>query len=267
MAERNRLIAGNWKMYKTRKQAQDFVHELTEQLASSNMDLSRQNDVEAVICAPFTALAGLSEGFAPLSVKVGAQNMHEAPEGAYTGEISASMLLDLGCTYVILGHSERRAYFAESDEAVAKKTVVAMDQGLVPIVCVGETLTERVAGKTVDVIRTQLGAVLAQLRDVREQNVVSSGNWVIAYEPVWAIGTGKSSSADDAQEVIGLIRSLIVEAFGPTTGQAVRILYGGSVKPENIATYLSQADIDGALVGGASLQAGSYAGLLSQSIK
>lgn len=265
MADRQRLIAGNWKMYKTRQQAQDFVQELTQAFKSANMDLTKENATQAVLCAPFTALFGLSEVLAPLSVEVGAQNMHDAPEGAYTGEVSADMLLDLGCKYVILGHSERRAYYAEVDESVAAKTVVALQKGLVPIVCVGETLEERESDKMSDVIRTQLGAVLQALKDVSVQSAVASGEWVIAYEPVWAIGTGKSSSADDAQQVIGLIRSLVTETFGQSTGQAVRILYGGSVKPENIATYLAQQDIDGALVGGASLQAASYSALLTQS--
>lgn len=267
MANRQRMIAGNWKMYKTRQQAQVFIKELTQTLASANIELAKDGAAQAVLCAPFTALFGLSEALKPLSVGVGAQNMHQANEGAYTGEVSADMLLDLGCEYVILGHSERRAYFAETDDAVAAKTVVALQKGLVPIVCVGETLEERENDKTSAVIRTQLGAVLQALQDESVQQAVASGAWVIAYEPVWAIGTGKSSSADDAQQVIGLIRSLITETFGQSVGQAVRILYGGSVKPENIATYLAQQDIDGALVGGASLQAASYTALLEQSAR
>ena len=265
MAERKRLFAGNWKMYKTREEAKAFVEGLTEQLATANINLKEQNSVKAVICAPFTALPGLADRLKVHHVAVGAQNMHEAEVGAYTGEVSAAMLQDVGCQYVILGHSERRAYFAETDAGVAKKTIVAIHKGLIPIVCVGETLTEREANQTQTVISTQMEAVLDELVNQSDQIAVKEGQFVIAYEPVWAIGTGKSSSADDAQAVIGFIRSLIAKRLGEATAQAVGILYGGSVKPDNIKTYLSMQDIDGALVGGASLQPDSYTALLVNS--
>ncbi len=255
-------------MYKTHADALAFAAELAA------MTLPRDDAaVEAVICAPATALFGLADALAPLRVGVGAQHMHEAQEGAFTGEVSASMLLALSCRYVILGHSERRAYFAESDANVAKKTVVALDRGLIPIVCVGETLKQRENGQTATVIRSQVGAVLDALREREAQSDQSLPatdalplfSLVVAYEPVWAIGTGRSSSAQDAQEVALLIRELIREALGAEIAQQVRILYGGSVKPDNIGAYVTQPDIDGALVGGASLKPESFAQLWRQS--
>lgn len=208
--------------------------------------------VESVICAPFTNLPALVEAVKGTSIKIGAQNMHFADSGAYTGEISGSMLKALGVDYVIIGHSERRAYFAESDEIVNQKTVAAFKHGLTPIVCVGESLEEREAGKTNDVCKVQTVAALQGLSNEQAAQVV------IAYEPIWAIGTGKSSTAEDANEVIGYIRSVIAAQFSAEVAAAVRIQYGGSVKPANVKEYMSASDIDGALVGGASLEPDSY---------
>ena len=282
-------------MYKTRADALAFA----EELAALQLPTGGQ-PVEAVICAPATALYGLAEALDRVHVGVGAQQMHEAQEGAFTGEVSSAMLLALGCRYVILGHSERRALFAESDAGVARKTAAALERGLIPIVCVGETLEQRENGQTEAVIRNQMGVVLdalggrgahsdqvpqaaggvqqasgvqadgARAGDVQQAGGVQADRLpltalVFAYEPVWAIGTGRSASAQDAQEVILLIRELIRAALGAAIAQQVRILYGGSVKPDNIGTYLAQPDIDGALVGGASLQPESFAQLWRQS--
>lgn len=283
MTTRVKLLAGNWKMYKTRTDALAFA----EELAALQLPTDGQ-PVEAVICAPATALYGLAEALDRVRVGVGAQQMHEAQEGAFTGEVSAAMLLALGCRYVILGHSERRALFAESDAGVARKTAAALERGLIPIVCVGETLEQRENGQTEAVIRSQMGVVLdalggrgahsdrvPQTADVAHSDAVQADSaqagdlpltaLVFAYEPVWAIGTGRSASAQDAQEVTLLIRELIRAALGAAIAQQVRILYGGSVKPDNIGTYLAQPDIDGALVGGASLQPESFAQLWRQS--
>lgn len=272
MAERRRLIAGNWKMYKTRTEALAFARALTEALAGERAGCGTGGAtdgiaaLDALICAPFTALFGLAQALEPCGVVAGAQNLHQATEGAFTGEISAAMLQDLGACAVVVGHSERRQYFAETDEAVAQKTVAALAAGLVPIVCVGESLEQRESGDTDAVVRRQMRAVLdavsAWVQGGAPAGAVSLREMVVAYEPVWAIGTGRSSSAQDAQQVAGLIRRLLVGRLGETFGQAVRILYGGSVKPDNIAEFVAQADIDGALVGGASLQPASYAGLL-----
>ncbi|MHB1627750.1 MAG: triose-phosphate isomerase [Bacilli bacterium] len=268
MKTRVKLLAGNWKMHKTHADALAFAAEL------ATLPLPHAaSAAEAVICAPATALFGLADALAPLRVGVGAQHMHEAQEGAFTGEVSATMLLALGCRYVILGHSERRAHFAETDGSVAKKTVAALDRGLTPIVCVGETLEQRESGRTATVIRTQAGVVLAALRErtassgqsLPATDALPLASLVVAYEPVWAIGTGRSSSAQDAQEVALLIRELIRDALGPDIAQQARILYGGSVKPDNIGGYVTQPDIDGALVGGASLNPESFAQLWRQS--
>ncbi|WP_241712267.1 triose-phosphate isomerase [Sulfoacidibacillus ferrooxidans] len=255
---RKKLVAGNWKMYKTLHEADAFAQELVEY-----RDMLSPSSVDALICAPFTALCGLGEKLKQVHVKLGAQHMHEAEQGAWTGEISAAMLQDLGCEYVILGHSERRQFFAESDEAVAKKTCVALDASMVPIVCVGESLSEREAGATQTVVSRQLGIVLEMLQLQKAKGALD-GAFVIAYEPVWAIGSGKSSSAQDAQDVATLIRSLVTATLGQRAGEQVRIVYGGSVKPDNIQTYVQQPDIDGALIGGASLQVASFVALVEQ---
>lgn len=241
---RKPIIAGNWKMFKTVSEAVAFVNEVK---GKAEID-----GVDSVICAPFTNLPALVEAVKGTNLKVGAQNLHWEDSGAFTGEISGAMLKDLGVDYVIIGHSERRAYFAETDDTVNKKVHAAFKHGLTPIVCVGEKLEEREAGQTKDVCKVQTEAAFAGLSAEQAAQVV------IAYEPIWAIGTGKSSTAEDANEVIGYIRQLIVGLFGQSVADQVRIQYGGSVKPNNIREYMQQSDIDGALVGGASLEPASY---------
>jgi triosephosphate isomerase len=241
---RKPIIAGNWKMFKNVKETVAFAQE-----AKGKAEI---DGVESVICAPFTNLPALVEAVRGTSLKVGAQNLHWEDSGAFTGEVSGSMLSDLGVDYVIIGHSERRAYFAETDETVNKKVHAAFKHGLTPIVCVGEKLEEREAGQTKQVCKLQTEAALQGL------SAEQAANTVIAYEPIWAIGTGKSSTADDANEVIGYIRQLIGGLFGDDAAGRVRIQYGGSVKPGNIREYMEQSHIDGALVGGASLEPASY---------
>ncbi len=241
---RKPIIAGNWKMFKTAQEAVSFVQQVKGK--------AEADGVESVICAPYTALPALTEAVKGTALKVGAQNLHWEDSGAFTGEISGVMLRELGVDYVIIGHSERRAYFAETDETVNKKVHAAFKHGLIPIVCVGEKLEEREAGKTKDVCKVQTEAALRGLSAEQAAQVV------IAYEPIWAIGTGKSSTADDANEVIGFIRQTIAAQFGSDVAGAVRIQYGGSVKPGNIGEFMRQPEIDGALVGGASLEPESY---------
>ncbi|QQE76699.1 triose-phosphate isomerase [Brevibacillus composti] len=245
---RTPIVAGNWKMFKTIAEAKQFAEAVKQQ--------EEVEGVEQVVCAPFTALPALAEALQGTGIALGAQNMHFEEQGAFTGEISPLMLKELGVKYVIIGHSERRQYFHETDESVNKKTRAALKHGLRPIVCVGESLEEREAGETAAVVGKQTKAALAgadtaQLADV-----------VIAYEPIWAIGTGKSSTAADANETIAVIRRVIAEDFGEAAASVVRIQYGGSVKPDNIASFMAEPDIDGALVGGASLTADSFRGLV-----
>ncbi|MFS0822015.1 triose-phosphate isomerase [Bacillus sp. 1P02SD] len=248
---RKPIIAGNWKMNKVLSEAVQFVEEINGLIPSPEK-------VDSVVCAPALFLerlvANVKEG--NYDLKIGAQNMHFKESGAFTGEISPVALKDLGVDYVILGHSERREMFAETDETVNPKTLAAFAHGLVPIVCCGETLEQREAGQTNDLVGTQIEKALAGLTDEQVKEVV------IAYEPIWAIGTGKSSSAEDANEVCAHIRKVVAEQFSQDVADAVRIQYGGSVKPENIKEYMAQPDIDGALVGGASLDASSFVKLL-----
>lgn len=245
---RTPIIAGNWKMFKTVKEALAFAEEVKGKAEVAG--------VESVVCAPYTNLPALVQAFQGTTIKVGAQNLHFEDNGAYTGEISGVMLKDLGVEYVIIGHSERRAYFAETDEIVNKKVHAAFKHGLTPIVCVGEKLEEREADQTKDVCKVQTVAALQGL--TAEQ----AAKTVIAYEPIWAIGTGKSSTADDANEVIGYIRSVVADQFNAQVAAAIRIQYGGSVKPNNIQEYMNMSEIDGALVGGASLEPASYIALV-----
>ncbi|UYZ15468.1 MULTISPECIES: triose-phosphate isomerase [Brevibacillus] len=246
---RTPIIAGNWKMHKTIAEAVRFVQEAKAGSAAAG--------VEQVICAPFTALAALAEALKGTPIALGAQNVHFEEQGAFTGEISPLMLKEIGVRYVIIGHSERRQYFNETDETVNKKVLAALKHGLKPIVCVGESLEQREAGETAAVVRRQTEAALAGVDAAQMADVV------IAYEPIWAIGTGKSSTAEDANETIAIIRGAIAERFGQAAAQTVRIQYGGSVKPENIDSFMAQPDIDGALVGGASLTAESYLQLVA----
>lgn len=231
-------------MFKTVGEATAFVQEVKGK--------AEVEGVESVICAPYIQLPALVEAVKGTSLKIGAQNLHWEDQGAFTGEISGRMLQDLGVDYVIIGHSERRAYFNESDEQVNQKVHAAFKYGITPIVCVGEKLEEREAGQTKEVCKTQTDAAFKGLSAEQAAQVV------VAYEPIWAIGTGKSSTADDANEVIAYIREQIAAAYSQDVANQVRIQYGGSVKPDNVNEYMSQSDIDGALVGGASLEPASY---------
>lgn len=246
---RKPIIAGNWKMYKTVQEAKALVSEIS----AAVKDVS---DVEVVVCPPFTALGAVIATAGGTNIAVGAQNMHWEEQGAFTGEVSPVMLREMGCKYVILGHSERREYFGETDENVNKKAKAAFQHGLLPIVCVGEKLEHREKGITQQVVKTQIQGGLAGLENDQVCNLV------VAYEPVWAIGTGRTASDEDAQQVISYIRSVIGQMYGQELAEQVRIQYGGSVKPDNIAGLMRQKDIDGALVGGASLDAGSFAGIV-----
>jgi len=245
---RTPIIAGNWKMFKTVAEATSFFSEVKGKAEVAG--------VESVICAPYTALPALVEAAKGTTIAIGAQNMHFEDNGAYTGEISGLMLKELGVKYVIIGHSERRAYFVETDEIVNKKVHASFKHDLLPIVCVGEKLEEREAGQTKEVCKVQTEAAFQGLSAEQAAKVV------IAYEPIWAIGTGKSSTSEDAQDVIGYIRGVVAGLYDAATAEAVRIQYGGSVKPNSVAEYMGQSDIDGALVGGASLEPASYIALI-----
>ncbi|BAD39229.1 triose-phosphate isomerase [Symbiobacterium thermophilum] len=245
---RTPIVAANWKMHKTQPEARQFLADFLPREAG-------MSGVEIVICPPFTALAAVAGGLTGTRVGLGAQNMSDKPSGAFTGEVSGAMLVDAGCRYVILGHSERRRLFGESDEVVGAKVRAALQHGLIPILCIGETLEEQQAGEADAVNRRQL---LAGLEGLTPEQVA---NLVIAYEPVWAIGTGRNCDPGDAQARIAAVRAVVAEAFGPEAAARVRIQYGGSVKPENMAAYMAQPDIDGALVGGASLDPTSFAAI------
>jgi triosephosphate isomerase (TIM) len=242
---RKPIIAGNWKMHKTLSEAVSFVEEVKGLIPSAEK-------VDSVICAPALFLERLVQAVQGTDLRIGAQNMHFAESGAYTGEISPVALKDIGVTYVIIGHSERREMFAETDETVNKKVMAAFTHGLTPIVCCGETLEQRESGQTNEIVGAQVEKALEGLTEEQAKQVV------IAYEPIWAIGTGKSSTAEDANEVCGHIRSVIAKKFSQEVADAVRIQYGGSVKPNNIKEFLAQEHIDGALVGGASLEPQSF---------
>lgn len=246
------IIAGNWKMYKTISQAVQFA----EDLKSINLP----SGCKVIICPPATALFPVHKVIEGSSVEMGAQNMYYSAEGAYTGEVSPVMLSDAGCSYVILGHSERRQLFGETDKAVSLKTAAALENRLVPIVCVGETLEQRESGDTEEVVARQLEGSLQGLTLEQVEKIV------IAYEPVWAIGTGKTASTEDAQQVNGFIRKTLTEKYGLEIAQKVPVLYGGSVKADNIRNLMAQPDIDGALVGGASLDVKSFAAIINAAV-
>jgi len=240
---RNPLIAGNWKLYKGGAAGCALAREIVDACG----DLA---GVDVVVCPPFTALAAVAHETQGSRVQVGGQNLHPKDEGAFTGEISAPMLLEAGCHWVIVGHSERRQLFGETDAFIRDKVVAAMRAGLRPIVCIGETLEQRESGQTLDVVRNQLDAFARDL-------ATKPGFGVIAYEPVWAIGTGKVAGPEQAQEVHALVRGRLGE-LGANLAEQTRILYGGSVKPDNAASLLGCPDVDGALVGGASRDAQSF---------
>lgn len=247
------IIAGNWKLNKTSFEAIELANAIKRELVDINA-------VDIVVCPPFTALLDVKEALLETNIVLGAQNVFWEDAGAFTGEVSAPMLKDIEVKYVIIGHSERRQFFGETNETVNKRIKAALKHKLVPIVCVGENLQEREANKTFDVVRDHVEGSLAGLSKDEIKGLV------IAYEPVWAIGTGRTATAAQAQEVHKYIRGLLERMTDRSTAQAVRIQYGGSVKPENTAELIGQEDIDGALVGGASLKADSFAAIVKNSV-
>jgi len=245
MSQRTPLIAGNWKMYKTVSEAVETAVQLKKNVADAT-------GVDIMIAPPYTAIAAVSTAVKDSNIAVGAQNIYWEKEGAYTGEIAPEMLRDAGCRYAIIGHSERRQFFGESDESVNKKIGAAVKAGLIPVMCLGESESQREADQTFSVLDKQIKNGLKGFF-ANELNLL-----VIAYEPIWAIGTGKTATSDQAQEVHQYLRSLLAEIFDPSFAQSTRILYGGSVKPENISELMARTDIDGGLVGGASLNADTF---------
>jgi len=246
---RKPVIAGNWKMFKTRSETSAFFDALIPQI----QDIEH---CDIVVAPPYTALTTAVEETEGTRVAVGAQNVHWEEQGAFTGEVSVKMLVDVGCTYTIIGHSERRQYFCETDETVEKKTRAAVAGGLKSIVCVGETLSERDSGQALDVVRRQVRDGLGRLTPSDLSHII------VAYEPVWAIGTGRTATPVIAAEMHAAIRKTFAEIYNEAAADALRILYGGSVKPDNIAALMKEEDIDGALVGGASLDPAAFAAII-----
>ena len=249
MLKRRPVIAGNWKMFKTVAETRTFFNEFIPQV----QDVEH---CEVVIAPTYTSLAAAVEKARTARISISAQDVHWEEQGAFTGEISVRMLVDVGCSYVIIGHSERRQFFGETDETVEKKTRAALKGGLKPIVCVGETLAERDAGQASAVVRRQVQGGLGRLTESDLSLII------IAYEPVWAIGTGRTATPEVAEEMHAEIRKIIRETFGEKAAAEIRILYGGSVKPDNISALMKKEDIDGALVGGASLEAKSFVSII-----
>ncbi len=249
MTTRRPLISGNWKMHKTGPEAVAFIDALKDAVVDAS-------DVDVMIAPPFTALTQTAAATAGTAIGLGAQNLHWEPQGAYTGEISAQMLVAAGCRYVIIGHSERRQYFGESDEQINRKIDAAAKADLIPVFCIGETESQREAGETFSVLDKQ---VKNGLEGLFSENLKSL---VVAYEPVWAIGTGKTATKEQAQEVHAHVRKWFDGTYGPEFAQGLRILYGGSVKPSNVKDLMAMEDIDGALVGGASLDPESFSRLV-----
>lgn len=247
---RKKLIAANWKMYKTPEQTRAFFQAFLPSVHNHSRS-------EIVVCPPFVCLPAAVDAARDTNVRIGAQNMYWEEEGAYTGEVSPAMLLAVGCTHVIIGHSERRQHFGETDETVNRKLKEALAAGLVPIVCVGEVIQEREAGLTEDVLRRQCSVAF---RNIAGEE---AGTIVVAYEPVWAIGTGKTATPELAVDAHRVVRAEAAQAFGKAVADATRILYGGSVKPDNATTLMSQEEIDGALVGGASLDPKSFTAIVN----
>ena len=246
---RKPIIAGNWKMNKTVKEAVELINNLKPLVAKSKP--------EVVVCVPYTDLWAVAEAIKGSKIKLGAENVAWADSGAFTGEISADMLKEIGVEYVIIGHSERRQYFGETDESVNARLKQALKKELKPIVCVGETLTEREKNKTKKVLKKQ---ILEGFKDITAEDF---DNIVIAYEPVWAIGTGKTATAEDANKTIAFIRSLVKKTWGNEVAKALRIQYGGSMKPSNAKELMAQRNIDGGLIGGAALKAEDFAGIVN----
>lgn len=245
MNDKKALIAANWKMHKTIAEAVSFAEMIQRQTGSFV-------DRQVILAPPFTALAAMRHAIWRQEFKLAAQNCHFEAKGAFTGEVSCVMLKDLGCDYVIVGHSERRHVFGETDEMIRKKVSAVFSAGMVPILCVGEVLEEREAGRTFEVVQTQLDRATEGLSPEQGQNLA------VAYEPVWAIGTGKTATPDQAQEVHAFIRERLSAIWDKTVANSVRIMYGGSVKPDNVDALMAQPDIDGMLVGGASLEVASF---------
>jgi|TARA_B100001093_G_C26734983_1_gene973992 triosephosphate isomerase len=248
------LIAGNWKMNKVTSDASDLAKEIQHQAGN-------QTAVNVVVCPPFTSLQSVSNLIKDSNVQLGAQNMSAESSGAFTGEVSAEMLRDLLTNYVILGHSERRAYYGETDEVVNRKVHAALENSLKPIFCVGETLEQREAGQTLSIIQDQIKSGLIHVTADKADSIV------VAYEPVWAIGTGKTATPEMAQEVHSEIRKQLSELFNADVASKIKILYGGSMKPENADELLAQEDIDGGLIGGAALNARSFCGIIESAIR
>ncbi|MBI3252891.1 MAG: triose-phosphate isomerase [Candidatus Omnitrophica bacterium] len=246
---RKPIVAGNWKLNKTIKEAIDLVTQLKRLISGTQ-------NVEVVVCPPYTALGEVSEVLMESGIHTGAQDLFWEEKGAFTGEVSATLIKEAGARFVIVGHSERRQFFQETDETVNKKTRAALAGGLTPIVCVGETLSQREGGKTFAVVGAQVKGAFAGF------SADQMGRLVVAYEPVWAIGTGKVATPAQAQEAHGFIRKEVGKMFGDEVSGSLRIQYGGSVKPENIAELMREPDIDGALVGGASLEAAGFADIV-----
>jgi len=247
---RTPVIAGNWKMYKSAHEASALINEL-----ASLVEESRHREI--VVCPPFVALPAAVSAVRGTNIEVGAQDVFWLKDGAFTGEVSAPMLTAIGCRWVIIGHSERREYFGETDEIVFKKTITAVDSGLKPIVCVGERLEDHEAGRTEAILAKQFAQGIAGMTPRQFERIV------IAYEPVWAIGTGRTATPETASSAHQFLRQQIADRFGAELAEECRILYGGSVKPDNISGLLAQDDIDGALVGGASLDAASFAAIVA----
>lgn len=252
MKMRKKIVAGNWKMFKTTAEAADLTNGIKR-------ELGEWNGCDVVLCPPFTALKTVGELIAHSTIRLGAQNMHAEANGAFTGEISAAMLRDLYCHYVILGHSERRTLFGETDEIVNRKAKAALAASLTPIVCVGETLAQRDANETERVVTTQIKGSLAGMS-------AEFTKMIIAYEPVWAIGTGRTATPEQAQEVHAIIRKVLQQMSSEAVAQSVRIQYGGSVKPANAASLFSQPDIDGGLIGGAALEIKSFVDIVKAAV-
>jgi triosephosphate isomerase len=253
---RKPILAGNWKMYKTLDEAVALVQGL-----KSELDAFEHSSVDVVVCPSFTVLATVRQAIGDAAIGLGAQNMHWEPQGAFTGEASPLMIKEL-CQYVILGHSERRQYFGETDQGVNRKIHAAFEHGLTPIVCVGENLEQNQAGETVDLVGSQVRGALEGV------SAGQAAQLIIAYEPIWAIGTGVAATGEGANDIIArAVRSVLAGLYGDDTAQKVRIQYGGSVKPANVQEFMSQPEIDGALVGGACLQADSFAAIVRGAIQ
>lgn len=250
---RKRLLAGNWKMNKSIAELSSFFESFSKELANE-----KRENVEVLFAAPYLQLAEANKLASSLGIKIASQNVHFEESGAYTGEVSIGMLKEIGVNATLIGHSERRQYFGETDESVSKKVEVCLKSGMTPIACVGETKEDRESNKTEEVLKTQIDAIISKLDDI--------GDLVVAYEPVWAIGTGLTASNEQAQQAHAFIRSLFTEKYGKEVSSKLRILYGGSAKPSNIEGLLEQPDIDGGLVGGASLKPADFAEMVKKAL-